>query len=405
MTSHPAIRFLDRTTPPHITTLILMAGLAALSLNVFLPSLPSMALHFGVPYPAMQLSVSLYLATTAVLQLFIGPISDRFGRRRIMLATTAIFLIASLGALYAPNFTVFMAFRLLQAAIATAFMVSRAVVRDMVGQDQAASMIGYVTMGMSIVPMIGPVIGGQLDEWFGWRASFWVMAAGGAGLLALIWADQGETAVKAPTSLAAQVSQYPQLLTSQRFWGYCLAAALASGAFFAYLGGAPFVGTDVYGLTPSALGFYFGAPALGYLAGNFLSGRYSVTAGINRMMVYGALISLFGMALLALLTALGFSSPQLFFGLTIFVGVGNGVLLPSANAGLLSVRPALAGSAAGLGGAFTIGGGAALAAMAGLILTHGSGPMPLVLLMLVTAVLTLMCVYWVIRRARAVGAA
>ncbi len=404
MSDMPIVRFLDRTTPPHIITLILMAGLAALSLNIFLPSLPSMAASFGVPYSVMQLSVSLYLVATAVLQIFVGPISDRFGRRPVMLGATAIFVLATLGALVAPTFGLFLACRLLQAAIATGLVLSRAVVRDMVPQDQAASMIGYVTMGMSIVPMIGPVIGGALDQVFGWQATFILLGIGGTGLFALVWADQGETAQAASDSFRDQARQYPALLSSQRFWGYCLAAAFASGTFFAYLGGAPYLGREVFHLDPAALGFFFGAPALGYMLGNFLSGRFTVRIGINRMILLGTLATTTGLVALTLLIYAGFVTAPVFFSLVISVGLGNGLLLPSANAGMLSVRPALAGSAAGLGGAFMIGGGAALSALAGVVLTPGSGPLPLVLLMLTSSVASILCVMWVIRRAKQIGA-
>jgi MFS transporter, DHA1 family, multidrug resistance protein len=403
MSDLPQTQFLNRRTPPHIMTLILIAGLAALSLNVFLPSLPSMAKHFGVEYHLMQLSVSLYLAMTAVIQVFIGPISDRLGRRVVMLGSIAVFVAATLGAVLAPNFAVFLACRMLQAAIATGFVLTRAVVRDMVPQDQAASMIGYVTMGMSVVPMIGPVIGGMLDKAFGWQASFIMLGVGGVALLALVWADQGETAIHRSTSFREQARQYPELLKSQRFWGYCLAAAFASGAFFAYLGGAPFVGTNVFHMDPATLGFYFGAPALGYLMGNFLSGRYAMRYGINRMVMAGALVTTAGLALLMLLSWVGLGGANVFFGLIISVGLGNGIMLPSANAGLLSVRPALAGSAAGLGGAFTIGGGAALSALAGVVLTAGSGTLPLIAIMLASSVISIFCIMWVMRRARAIG--
>lgn len=392
------VRYLDRTTPPHITTLVLIAGVAALSLNVFLPSLPSMSAYFGVDYALMQLSVSLYLATTALLQLAIGPISDRFGRRPVMLFGAAVFTLASLGALFAPNFTVFMACRLAQAIIASGFVLSRAAVRDMVPQDQAASMIGYVTMGMSVVPMVGPVIGGALDAAFGWQASFAILALSGAGLFALMWFDMGETTTTRAASFSAQFRQYPALLASQRFWGYCLAAAFASGAFFAYLGGAPYVGTQYFHLNPAHLGAYFGAPALGYMAGNFLSGRYSVRYGVNWMILTGALLSTAGMLVLLVLTLLGVAGPMAFFGLMISVGLGNGMLMPNANAGMLSVRPNLAGSAAGLGGAFMIGGGAALSALSGFILGPDTGPMPLVLLMTATSGAAILCILWVRHR-------
>ncbi|MGL5008369.1 MAG: Bcr/CflA family drug resistance efflux transporter, partial [Paracoccaceae bacterium] len=190
----------------------------------------------------------------------------------------------------------------------------------------------------------------------------------------------------------------------QRFWGYCLAAATASGAFFAFLGGAPYVGTNVFKMDPATLGLHFAAPALGYLIGNFISGRYAVRLGINRMVVTGALVATAGLALLFVLQLAGLAPAAVFFGLMIAVGIGNGILLPSANAGMLSVRPQLAGSAAGLGGAITIGGGATLSALAGVVLTPGSGPMPLILLMLAASTASLPCALWVIRRARAVGA-
>jgi len=404
MTNLAPVRFLDARTPPHILTLILIAGLAALSLNVFLPSLPSMAAYFAVDYHLMQLSLSGYLAATALMQLLIGPVSDRYGRRPVMLATSALFVLATVGAIFAPSFALFMLCRITQSVVATGFVLSRAVVRDMVPQDQAASMIGYVTMGMAVVPMIGPVIGGALDAAFGWQATFVLLAAGGVLLFALVWADMGETARATSSSFASQVRQYPELLRSQRFWGYCLGSAFASGAFFAYLGGAPFIGTTVFGLDSATLGFYFGAPALGYLIGNYLSGRFSVRFGINRMMLIGALVAATGLTALLVVTAAGVVTPALFFALVIPLGLGNGITLPSANAGMLSVRPHLAGSAAGLGGAFMIGGGAALSALAGAVLGPDSGPLPLVLLMLGTALVGVVCALWVIARAKAIGA-
>ena len=403
MTALPAPRFLDRKTPPHIATLILMAGLAALSLNVFLPSLPGMATYFGVTYPAMQLSLPLYLVATAIIQIAVGPISDAYGRRLVMLVGASIFTLASLGALFAPDYLTFMVCRMMQSAIATAFVLSRAVIRDTVAQDQAASMIGYVTMGMSVVPMIGPVIGGGLDKVFGWQASFVLLAVSAAATVALVWADWGETATFRKGGFAEQVRQYPGLLRSQRYWAYVLAAAFASGAFFAFLGGAPYVGDVIFGMDAATVGFYFGAPAVGYLVGNFLSGRYAARVGIKQMVVLGGLITTTGLSLLALLTLAGLDGPHVFFGLIISVGLGNGVMLPSANAGFLSVRPALAGSAAGLGGALMIGGGASLSAIAGAVLTPTSGTMPLILLMLASSAASLVCVWWVYLRERQLG--
>jgi MFS transporter, DHA1 family, multidrug resistance protein len=393
-------RFLDRTTPPHVMTLVLLAGLAALAMNVFLPSLPGMAAYFQADYALIQLSVSLYLAVNAVLQLIIGTVSDRFGRRPVLLWSIGLFILATIGTLLATTIEAFLIFRMGQAVVVSAMVLSRAVIRDMVSQDEAASMIGYVTMGMAIVPMVAPMVGGGLDEVFGWQASFVLMLVAGLAAFWLTWADLGETAQARPVSFGAQVREYPELFTSPRFWGYCLSAAFSSGAFFAYLGGAPFVGSQVFGLSPAALGIYFGAPAVGYAAGNFLSGRYSTRVGINNMVLWGALICGGGLLVLSMLTLGGLTTAEVFFGFFIFVGLGNGMVLPNATAGMLSVRPHLAGTASGLGGAIMIGGGAGLSAMAGVLLQPGSGAMPLLWLMLGTTAAGVACILYVIQRER-----
>ena len=236
-----------KRTAPHILTLIALSGVAALSMNVFLPSLPGMARDFGVDYAVMQLSVSAYIGASAVLQLLAGPVSDRYGRRPVVLVGLVIFLLATLGTLTARDAGLFLLFRLIQSAIAVCMLVPRAVVRDMFDGNRAASMIGYVTMGMSVVPMIAPVIGGVLDEAFGWRANFAVMGLLGLVVLAVAWRDLGETVRGGGIPLREQVANYPVLARSVRFWGYCGAATMASGSFFAYLGGAPFVGGQVFG--------------------------------------------------------------------------------------------------------------------------------------------------------------
>lgn len=400
----PATRFLDRTTPPHLVTLVLIAGLSALAMNIFLPSLPGMAAWFGVSYGMMQQSVPLYLLLSALLQIVIGPLSDRYGRRNVLLACLVVFLLATIGTLVAPTAGTFLVCRMAQAVVAAGIVMSRAIVRDIVADAEAASMIGYVTMGMSLVPMIGPVIGGFLDDAFGWHASFAFLLIMGVAVTALAWADLGETAVLRQVSMLAQLREYPRLLGSPRFWGYCMAAAFSSGCFFAYLGGAPFVGSTVFGLGSTEIGALFALTAVGYAAGNFLAGRYSVRVGMNRMILWGTLVTTAGLALLAAITALGLSGPVVFFGLTVSMGLGNGMALPNANAGILSVRPGLAGAASGLGGAIMIGGGAALASIAGALLTPGSTEMPLILLMLASSVASVVAILYVLHRTRQISA-
>lgn len=398
------VRFLDRSTPPHIVTLILLAGLSALVMNIFLPSLPNMTAYFQTEYWLMQLSVAVYLAVNAVLQILIGPISDKMGRRPVILWGIGGFCVATLGCIYAPDIYTFLGFRMAQAVIVTAMVLSRAVVRDCVPQDQAASMIGYVTMGMAVVPMIGPAFGGVLDQYFGWQANFWLLLVLGLALFWLTWSDLGETATVSGLTLGQQFAQYPELLTSPRFWGYAIASGMSSGAFFAYLGGAPYVGTEVFGMTPAQLGFFFGAPAIGYFCGNFISGRFSARIGVNRMVMLGTMINCMGILLSMLVFWLGLGSEWTFFGFMTFVGLGNGMTIPNATAGMLSVRPHLAGTASGLGGAIMLGGGAGLSALAGALLVPGTGAWPLLWIMLATAICAVFAIQVVIWRSRRLAA-
>ena len=386
MSHIPPQRFLDRSTAPSIFTLIVLTGLGALSMNVFLPSLPQMAEYFGAEYGVVQLSVALYLGVNAALQLLVGPLSDRYGRRPVMLVGVAIYCLASLGCLWAPDVITFLVFRMIQASVVVGLVLGRAVVRDLYPRDQAASMIGYVTMGMAIVPMVGPVIGGALGQAFGWKANFWLLFGAGLMILLLAWADLGETARKGEGRLRDQFAQYPTLLLSRRFWGYSLSSTLASGAFFAYLGGAPLVGARIFGLEPALLGLFFGAPALGYFFGNFISGRFSVRVGVDRMILWGALITVAGLSTGLGLFFVGYKTALVFFGSMTFVGLGNGMVLPNATSGMMSIRPDLAGTASGLGGSIMLAGGASLSALSGVILSQSDQAYPLIYLMLACAI-------------------
>ena len=386
------VKFLDRTNPPHIVTLILLAGFSAMVMNMFLPSLPNMTEHFATEYRLMQLSVSLYLAVSAIMQIIIGPISDNLGRRKVLLWGIALFLINTLGCIYATTAEVFLFFRMGQAVIAVAMVLSRSIIRDLHEQDQSASMIGYVTMGMAIVPMISPGFGGLLDEALGWKSVFWFFGVTGTLLFCLVYFDVGETARPSSKSLVEQFYEYPEFLLSPRFWGYSLAAAFCSGSFFAYLGGAPFVGTEVFEMTPSKLGFFFGAPAAGYFIGNGVSGRFATTFGVNRLVLWGATINAIGTHISLLIFISGNGSPFTFFGMMTLVGLGNGLVIPNATAGLLSVRPHLAGTASGLGGAIMIGSGAALSALAGFVLTPETGAFPLLFIMCASGILALLAI-------------
>lgn len=398
MTDFAPARFLDRHSQPHIVTLILLASIGAVTMNMFLPSLPAMATHFNTSTATMGLAVGVYLGASAVFQILSGPLSDMIGRRPIVLWSLAIFIAASVAVNFAPNLTTFFILRALQAVAGTTMVLSRAIVRDTTSTEKAGSRIAYVTMGMSIVPMISPAIGGYIETHFGWQGNFWMLGLIGAMCFAIAFMDQGETAPSTSKNAWAQFQQYPALLTSQRFWGYCLASSLGSGAFFAYIGGAPFVGSVIYGLSPQQLGLYFGAPALGYFVGNFLSGRYSTRFGIDTMVTCGLLITLFGLSMSFAISAASLGSAKAFFGFMTLVGLGNGMTIPNATAGMLSIKPELAGTASGLGSAIMIGGGAALSAIAGLQLQGATSDLPLIELMLVSVFAGLLCILYVMHR-------
>lgn len=382
MQKYKDVRFLNRSTPPHILTLILLASISALTMNIFLPSLPNIASELNSSTSILGLSVGIYLASSAVLQLIIGPFSDQFGRRPLILWSLIIFCISTLATVFVTNTAQFLILRVFQAISASCMVLARAIVRDTTESiEKAGSKIAYVTMGMALVPMVGPAIGGLLDYQYGWEASFWLLFLLGLVILIIAFFDVGETLSDHNQSFLQQISTYPSLLRSKRFWGYCLSSAFVSGAFFSYLGGAPFVGNEVFGLEPKDLGFWFGAPAIGYVLGNFLSGRFSTKIGLDKMIFLGVTTALFGVSISLTISLFDHGSVLSFFGLMTLVGLGNGMSIPNATAAMMSINPKLAGTAAGLGSAIMIGGGAGLSAIANFILIPGSSEIPLIMLM------------------------
>ena len=389
-----AARYFDRNSPPHITTLVLIAGTGAIPINIFLASLPEMARFYDQPYAIMQFTLTGYLALTSLAQLILGPISDRIGRRPVMLWTLVLFALASLGAALSTSFELFMTFRCLQAVMISGFVISRAAVRDMVAREKAASLLGYVSMGMALAPMLAPPLGGILADMFGWQSNFYALTVIGCLTLIVVFFDQGETNQHKSTSFTAQFKAYPELFVSRRFWGYTLTLVFATGTFFAYLGGAPFVGEKFYGLTASQVGLCLAITPLGYMIGSGISGRFADRFGLYKMILTGCLITFLGMVPTLLTAWLDVQHPMGFFAFTFAIGFGNGLVLPSANAGMLDVRPQLAGSAAGLGGALTTMGGAGLSALAASLLTEETGSYPLIACILGASVLSLvMAVY------------
>jgi len=370
------------TSPPRLFTLIVLTGLSVLSLNMILPSLPNIAEEFKTDYSIVSLSVAGYLGITAVFQLVIGPLSDRFGRRPVLLAGLAIFVLASLGCMSAENIWTFLTFRVMQGAIISGSVLSYAVIRDTAHEREAASRIGYVAMAMSVAPMVGPMFGGMLDELFGWRSSFVFFAILGFLTFVLCWIDLGETNNNPSETFRKQFQAYPELLRSRRYWGYALCVTFSVGAFYIFITGVPLIAGTLLTLSPAELGFYIGTITMGFAFGSFLSGRYSKRYKLTTMMIAGRITACTGLVLGLALFSIGSVNVLSLFGATVFVGMGNGLTTPSASAGAMSVRPGLAGSASGFTGAMILGGGALLTSIAGVVLSDEGGAYQLLGMML-----------------------
>lgn len=349
---------------PGILVLVAMSALQPFALNVMAPALPGMARTFGVDYATIQLTLTFYLVAVAVSQFFGGPLSDRFGRRPVILCSLALFTLGAFAAAFAPSVGALIAARVLQASGAgTAFALARAVIRDTSDRDESASRIGYVTMVMVVVPMIAPLCGGMLDERFGWRSIFMVGTVFGAAVLLFVSLKLPETHAGRGVgggSLRHMFSAFPKLATDRRFLGYAGALAFCSASFFGFLAAAPYVVVTAMGQTPDVYGAYFVLSAFGYMIGNFVSGRFGRRIGTDRMVIIGSAIS--SVSILTELIVI-FTlpwTPFSFFVPLMGNAVGNGLTMPGATAGALSVRPDLAGSAAGFAGAFQLGLGAAM---------------------------------------------
>lgn len=354
---------------PSLAILVAISTLQPFALNVLAPATPGLARALGTDYATIQLTLTVYLATVAVTQLFVGPISDRIGRRPCILVGIALFVIGSLLGALAGSIETLLMSRVVQAAGGgTCFALARAVVRDTAAKDKAASMIGYITMAMVVSPMIAPFVGGLLDEAYGWRSIFVAMVALSlvVGLAATILLH--ETAPrKAASSLADVVRGFPILLGNPAFLFYTVALSFVTAAFFVFIAGAPYVVVEEMGRSPQVYGLYFMLNAGGYMVGNFITGRFGQRIGSMRLVMVGTLISTATMLVALYFALVGpWNVPTLFIPLAVNA-IGNGLTIPGATAAALSVRPDLAGTAAGISGAAQLGTGAIAAVIAGLV--------------------------------------
>ncbi len=385
-------------TAPHLATLVLLTAFSTLTLNMFLPSLASIAADLDAGYGLVSLSVAGFLLVTGAVQLVLGPLSDRIGRRKTMLAALAVFTAASAGCALAQGIWSFLVFRMLQGGMIAGYALSMAIVRDTSSRQRAASLIGYISMAMAVFPMLGPVAGGVIDALFGWRMIFWFFAVSGGLLFLLCRADLGETLPQAGTgNLPAAAAR--GLLSEPQFWAYALCSATSTGAFYIFLTGVPLLAGPVFGMDAAAGGLAIGSITAGFMTGSFLSGRLALRLAAETLMTAGRCVACAGLLAGLLLYLGGVQGAYVFFGCTVLCGLGNGLTTPGASAAAMSVRPDLAGSAAGINGALTVAMGALMSTAAGLLITPAGGAVTLLLLMLGASAAGLAAALWAVRMA------
>lgn len=379
-------------TPPHLATLVVLTALTVLTLNMFLPALPAMREAFGVSEAVMGLAISAYMGCAAIFQLGLGALSDRIGRRPVLLGVLATYVATSVVCLLAQSIEVFLAARALQAVAVGAGILASAVVRDMFDGRAAAAKLATIATAMAVAPMLAPVVGGFLDAWFGWRSIFVAYSVFGAAALALAVWDVGETRV-APRARVGVMA----LLRTRAFWANTCVLGFGVGSFYIFLTGAPFVAADVFGLRSDQIGIGLGSITAGFMAGAALSARLVGRVGPMPFILTGRWVPLIGLSAGLAVFWAGAGSVWVLFGVTMTVGFGNGLSLPAANAGALSVRPDMAGTAAGVSGATVLILGALLSGIATAVLSADPTPQRLFAMML-TAVAASMIAALLARR-------
>ena len=355
MRAHPRDSSLEtasrRSSAGFMALLAGVTALAPFSLQIFLPALPAIQTGFGVSTGTAQLALSLSILANAVANLAYGPLSDRLGRRPVLLVGLAAFIVGSLGCALAPTIHLLVAGRIVQSIGGAAGMVlARAIVRDLYDRERSASIIAYLTMAMVVAPMMAPTVGAVLIDVASWRAIFFMSAGIGVVLGWQIAFRLDETRPRQATRVGGPLAGAGALLRSGPFWSYVLQSTFGICVFFAFISGAPYFMMNVLGRSATEYGLWFILVSVAFMAGNLVAGRMSGRIGLDRMVLAGSLLAVAG-SWLAFALLLGATwAPLALFAPMMAVALGNGFSVPNAQAGAVSVEPLLAGTASGIAG-------------------------------------------------------
>lgn len=371
------------------------------AMQIFLPAVPTIQNAFAISNDVAQLTLSLSMLAIAFGTLFYGPLSDKFGRKPVMLLGLSITLVGSLFCYFANSIETLIAGRFVQAfGGAVGLVLARAIVRDVYGPEQAARVIATLVMVMVVVPMLSPAIGGELMTRLGWHSVFALIAALSIVILLVLNASLPET-LETPVpfpGVTAMFGTFAGLLQSRAFCGYAFCVAFVSVVFFSFIAAAPEIMVSVLGRPATEYGYYFIMIPLGFMSGNYVARHFGNRWPMDRMIGLGASVALLGIGLAIVLQLLGMNQPLALFAPVALAVFGNGITLPNAQAAAINEFPEVAGSASGLTGFLQMSFSAVAAQSVALI--YNGTVYPLLLLMLTASALSMLSFQLGVTRSR-----